>query len=171
MPSLRNIIDRKVMYAYGTSEGVTKAWDTRGRGRHEQEGEHEPGQAVTETPGQGKAFWHQHEGTSGYTNPNDISYNRQAGGCEGPGCDKARRLVSEADVPDMAKIEFTMTSGKGGNHLMYDKNSLKLMLQKALKQLEDADDNPAYTNDSAGISTNHFVTYNFKRKGADNPRI
>lgn len=33
MPTLRKFADAKVIEAYGTSESVRKAWDTRGRGR------------------------------------------------------------------------------------------------------------------------------------------
>lgn len=36
MPNLRQILDKKTMiqiHAYGTPEGVSKAWDTRGRGQ------------------------------------------------------------------------------------------------------------------------------------------
>ena len=31
MPTLRQIVDGATMYAYGTSEGAKRAWDTRGR--------------------------------------------------------------------------------------------------------------------------------------------
>lgn len=37
MPTLRQIADGKVIQAYGTSESVKKAWDTRGRGRKAKE--------------------------------------------------------------------------------------------------------------------------------------
>lgn len=37
MPTLRQMADKKVMQAYGTSEGVTRAWDARGRGRKARE--------------------------------------------------------------------------------------------------------------------------------------
>jgi len=39
MPTLRDITDGKVIQAYGTSESVTKSWDTRGRGRHKKSAE------------------------------------------------------------------------------------------------------------------------------------
>lgn len=37
MPTIRQIADGKVIEAYGTSQGVEKAWDTRGRGRKAKE--------------------------------------------------------------------------------------------------------------------------------------
>lgn len=162
MANLRQIVDGRALQAYGTSEGVTKSWDTRGRGRH---GSTE-GEPNTE---QKNVF--EHEPTKNeQDNPNDVSFNTQFGGkCAGPGCAKAKKLTSVSEVPALSKLEFTLQSDKGGNHILYDKESLKLMLQSALQQLDQAD-NPDFENSSDNnATTTHFVTFKFNKKTNNRP--
>lgn len=124
-----NLQSQIELTAYGTSEGVTKAWDTRGRGKNT-----DPDDKET---------------CVGENCKDEVSYPK---GPEG------------ARIPHLDNVEFEMSSNQGNNNIHFDKEAMKMVLRRALEQLENEDAEIKYLNTPMGVNTEHYATVTFRQE-------
>lgn len=102
--------------------------------------------------------------------------------CIGPDCESHHAEYTQAEdpqkpVPDIGEIphldhlEFMMTSGKANNQIKFDKEVMKLLLRKAIAQLETDDSRIEYLNTPEALSTDHYATLKFTHPAAKAPSI
>ena len=157
---------REAIFAYGTSEGVTKAWDSRGRGKNENN--------MYPTKGGGEmandirqAF----KDKKNQMSDEEVSKRMNEVDCIGPNCGKPETELPEQKpgsppvvIPHLDNIEFQMSSGKQGQNIHFGKEELKSMLRMALVQLDQEDHNIKYLNSNMAGSTDHYATIKFNRQ-------
>lgn len=132
----------ELMWAYGTSEGVVKEWDARGRGKKIDYDNQEEGECV------------------GHNCP-DHEVKLPSKANVGP---------FPVVVPHLDNLEFMMTSNKGGQAIHWDKEAMKTMLRMALVQLDREDAKIDYLNTPTKSSTDHYATIKFHQR-AETPEV